>query len=65
MAKQNTPTPASIVAAPDIAPGKQLTIELLKPHTHAGRTYPVGARLTLDADSARWLIDIGTAEAFL
>lgn len=62
MAKQNPPI---TVAEPDIAPGKQLTIELLKPHTHAGRTYPVGARLTLDADSARWLIGLGAAEEFL
>ena len=62
MAKQNPPI---TVAEPDAAPSKQLTIELLKPHTHAGRTYPVGARLTLDADSARWLIGLGAAEEFL
>lgn len=64
MAKQNTPTSAAD-ATPNVAQNKPLTIELLKPHTHVGRTYPVGARLTMDADSARWLIDIGTAEAFL
>jgi hypothetical protein len=64
MAKQNNPALAAD-AAPDVAQNKQLTIELLKPHTHAGRDYPVGARLNLDADSARWLISIGTAEEFL
>ena len=42
---------------------KQKTIKLLKPHTHARRHYPVGAVLTLDADSAEWLIAIQTAEA--
>jgi hypothetical protein len=61
MAKQNNPMPA----APDEPVNKQLTIELLKPHTHAGRDYPAGARLTLDADSAHWLISIGTAAEFL
>ena len=42
-------------------------IKLLAPHTHAGRDYPVGARLNLrlhalDADSAAWLIGCGVAE---
>lgn len=41
-------------------------IELLKPHEHAGREYPVGARLNLalhdlDVDSAAWLIGIKVA----
>lgn len=40
---------------------RQKTIELLKPHTHAGRDYPTGAKLTMDADSAEWLIAIGSA----
>lgn len=40
---------------------RQKTIELLKPHTHAGRDYPAGAKLTMDADSAEWLIAIGSA----
>lgn len=38
-----------------------LTIKLLKPHTHAGRAYPIGAELTMKESSARWLIAIGTA----
>ncbi|MEW5708777.1 MAG: hypothetical protein AB1830_07720 [Pseudomonadota bacterium] len=41
-------------------------IELLKPHTHAGRDYPAGAvldlaRVGLDQDSAAWLVSIGAA----
>lgn len=31
------------------------------PHEHAGRDYPAGAALTLDADSADWLIALGKA----
>ncbi|SFM67225.1 DUF7210 family protein [Nitrosomonas communis] len=64
MAKQNNPVSADTVIS-EIPQNKQVTIELLKPHTHAGRDYPAGARLTLNADSARWLISIGTAEEFL
>ncbi|AKH37297.1 MULTISPECIES: DUF7210 family protein [Nitrosomonas] len=64
MAKQNNPVTVDSTA-PEIPQNKQITIELLKPHTHAGRDYPAGARLTLDIDSARWLISIGTAEEFL
>lgn len=47
---------------------KQLEeIELLKPHTHAGRDYPVGAHINLtlhgmDLDSAAWLIGVGVAK---
>lgn len=42
-------------------------IELLKPHTHAGREYPAGAILDLAQlgvapDSAAWLIGIGVAK---
>lgn len=40
---------------------KTVTIKLLKPHTHAGRDYPVDSVLTLREDSARWLISLGTA----
>lgn len=38
------------------------TIKLLQSHTHAGRDYPAGAILTMEADSADWLIAIGVAE---
>lgn len=42
-------------------------IELLKPHEHAGREYPAGARLNLalhqlDLDAAAWLIGIAVAK---
>ncbi|MDR2186861.1 MAG: hypothetical protein LBE62_02280 [Azonexus sp.] len=36
-------------------------IILQRPHRHAGRNYPVGARLTLRADKAQWLIAKGVA----
>jgi hypothetical protein len=36
-------------------------ITLTAPHEHAGREYPVGAKLTLDDDSADWLISLGRA----
>jgi hypothetical protein len=36
-------------------------IELLQPHTHAGRRLPAGARLDLPEASARWLIAQGVA----
>jgi len=36
-------------------------IELLRPHTHAGRRLPAGARLDLPEASARWLIAQGAA----
>ena len=39
------------------------TIELLKPHTHAGKRLAVGDRLDLNDASARWLIAQGTAKA--
>lgn len=38
-------------------------IELLKPHTHAGRRLAVGGRLDLNDASARWLIAQGTAKS--
>ena len=44
-----------------ISPTGETAITLLKPHTHAGHDYPAGAQLTLAADSAAWLIRIGTA----
>jgi hypothetical protein len=37
-------------------------IKLLAPHEHAGREYQPGAKLTLPADSADWLIAQGKAE---
>lgn len=37
-------------------------IELLKPHTHAGKRLTPGDRLDLPETSARWLIAQGTAE---
>lgn len=38
-----------------------MQIELLKPHTHAGRIHPPGAVIALDDDLARWLVDTGVA----
>ena len=38
-------------------------IELLKPHTHAGKRHAVGDRLELTDTSARWLIAQGVAKA--
>lgn len=38
-------------------------IELLKPHTHAGKRLAVGERLELMDASARWLIAQGVAKA--
>jgi len=40
-----------------------LSIELLKPHTHAGKRYAAGDRLDLNDASARWLIAQGVAKA--
>lgn len=38
-------------------------IELVKPHTHAGKRLAVGDRLDLNDASARWLITQGMAKA--
>lgn len=38
------------------------TIELIEPHEHAGREYPPGCELTLDTDSADWLIALKKAK---
>lgn len=38
-----------------------MQIELIKPHTHAGRICQPGEVLDLDEAAARWLIDIGVA----
>ena len=40
-----------------------MQIELLKPHTHAGKRIKVGDRLDLNDASARWLIAQGVAKA--
>ncbi|MFP6411768.1 hypothetical protein [Pseudomonas aeruginosa] len=37
-------------------------IELVKPHTHAGKRLAVGDRLDLNDSSARWLITQGVAK---
>lgn len=39
-----------------------MTLELLKPHTHAGKRRAVGDRLELPEASARWLIAQGIAK---
>ena len=38
-------------------------IELLKPHTHAGKRHAVSDRIELTDTSARWLIAQGVAKA--
>ncbi|CAQ45388.1 hypothetical protein V3O09_07055 [Stenotrophomonas maltophilia] len=38
-------------------------IELLKPHTHAGKRHALGDRLELAEASARWLITQSVAKA--
>lgn len=40
-----------------------MRIELITPHTHAGRQYPAGATLDLPGHKAEWLIAVGTAQA--
>lgn len=52
--------------APVPTPPPLEEIELVEPHEHAGREYPVGARLNLalhglDHDSAVWLIGLKKA----
>lgn len=43
--------------------GAKMDVKLLKPHTHDGRDYPLGAVIRgMDKSSAEWLIAIGTAE---
>jgi len=39
-----------------------MKIELLKPHTHAGRDYPVGTTLELSQGDAQWLVAIDVAK---
>lgn len=40
-----------------------MTIELLKPHTHAGVSFAPGDPLDVDEATARWLIEAGVAKA--
>jgi hypothetical protein len=40
-----------------------MQIELLKPHTHAGKRLAMGIRLDLPDASGRWLIAQGAAKA--
>lgn len=39
-------------------------IVLTRPHTHAGKSYGIGARIEVDADTAEWLLayDIATRD---
>lgn len=41
----------------------KMKIELLKPHTHAGRGYPPGAVIEVDRDAAEWLVANGIAKS--
>lgn len=36
---------------------------LKQPHTHGGTPYRAGERLTVDANAAQWLVDLGIAQA--
>ncbi|MFC4161945.1 DUF7210 family protein [Chitinimonas lacunae] len=38
-----------------------MRITLQRPHTHAGQSLSAGTELTLDDDTARWLINQGVA----
>lgn len=38
-----------------------MTLELIKPHTHAGVRYAPGVHLDVDEATARWLIDHAVA----
>ncbi len=40
-------------------------VELLKPHTHAGREYLPRERIEIDTVLARWLVEVGVARPFL
>jgi hypothetical protein len=39
-----------------------MTLELIKPHTHAGVRYAPGTHLDVDEATARWLIDHAVAQ---
>lgn len=38
-------------------------VELIKPHTHVGKSLAPGARIALDDELARWLVEAGVARA--
>jgi len=40
-------------------------IELIEPHTHAGRLHAPGEILDLDEAAAEWLIERGTARGLI
>ena len=35
---------------------------LTQPHTHGGQTHRAGKRLTVDANAAHWLVQLGIAQ---
>jgi hypothetical protein len=39
------------------------TIRLLKPHQHAGQTWPAGTQISMRKRQADWLIEQGVAQA--
>lgn len=39
-----------------------MTLELLKPHTHAGVLHSIGTHLEVDEATSRWLIKHGVAQ---
>lgn len=39
-----------------------MTVELIKPHTHAGMLHAPGTRLDVDEATTRWLIEQGVAK---
>lgn len=36
---------------------------LQQPHTHGGTPYRAGERITVDANAAQWLVELGIAQA--
>ncbi len=40
-----------------------MRIELLKTHTHAGKSYQPGERIDIDEAAAKWLIELEVAKA--
>jgi hypothetical protein len=45
------------------ADNKPVKVKLLSNHTHAGEEHKAGEEITLLADDAAWLINLGGAEA--
>jgi hypothetical protein len=54
MSKTTNPTAA--------APQPQLTVTLLKPHTHERKPMHAGEQLTVREGLAKWLVENGIAE---